>query len=60
MISRRIGIFFYGLFMDVDALRAKGVHPTRPRRGSLSGFSLRLGQRATLVPNLDGCVYGVL
>jgi hypothetical protein len=60
MNSRRISVFFYGLFMDVDALRAKGVHPVNPRLGSLQGFSLRIGERATLVPEPGGRVYGIL
>ena len=57
---RRIHVFFCGLFMDADALRAKGVQPVNPRRGCVSGFTLRIGQRATLLPDPDARVYGVL
>jgi len=60
MGSRRIPVFFYGLFMDADALRAKGVEPINPRRGCVAGFTLRIGQRATLVPDPPARVYGVL
>ena len=60
MAPRRINVFFYGLFMDADALRAKGVRPVNPRRGCVSGFALRIGQRATLVPDPEAHVYGVL
>ncbi len=60
MTPRRINVFFYGLFMDADALRAKGVQPINPRRGCVSGFTLRIGQRATLVPDPEARVYGVL
>ncbi len=60
MTPRRIHVFFYGLFMDADALRAKGVQPVHPRRGCVSGFTLRIGQRATLVPDPEARVYGVL
>lgn len=60
MTRRRINVFFYGLFMDADALRAKGVEPHHPRRVCVPGFALRIGHRATLVPDADGCVYGVL
>jgi len=60
MSPRRINIFFYGLFMDADALRAKGVQPMNPRRSFVSGFTLRIGQRATLVPDPEARVYGVL
>lgn len=30
MASRRIAVFFYGLFMDADLLRTKGAHPLNP------------------------------
>lgn len=58
--SRRISVFFYGLFMDEDFLRAKGVQPTNPRQACVRGFALRIGQRATLVSVSDGRAYGVL
>jgi len=57
---RRIAVFFYGLFMDADLLRSKGANPQNPRAASLSGFALRIGQRATLVPDPQGRVYGML
>ena len=60
MSPRRISVFFYGLFMDAEALRAKGINPTSPRRGRVEGYSLRIGQRATLIPDAKACVYGVL
>lgn len=59
-MARRIAIFFYGLFMDVDLLRSKGSVPFDPRRASVSGFALRIGQRATLVPDAKGRAYGML
>jgi hypothetical protein len=55
---RRIDVFFYGLFMDEDLLRAKGVMPVDIRPASVSGFQLRIGNRATLVPALSGRVFG--
>jgi hypothetical protein len=45
-----IGVFFYGLFMDADLLRARGAVPTDVQHASIRGFSLRIGARATLVP----------
>ena len=59
-VSRRIAVFFYGLFMDADALLAKDIRPVSPRRGSVPRFSLRIGRRATLVPDQDGRVHGVV
>jgi hypothetical protein len=60
MSERRIAVFFYGLFMDPDALRQRGVHPTDVRRGCVQGFELRIGQRATLVPDSNSRVHGML
>jgi hypothetical protein len=60
MEPRRVSVFFYGLFMDVELLRAKGVHPTNARPACVPGFVLRIGQRATLEPNSDFSVYGIL
>lgn len=55
---RRIDVFFYGLFMDEDLLRAKGATPMDIRTASVSGFQLRIGNRATLVPAQAGRVFG--
>ena len=60
MTERRVDAFFYGLFMDPDVLRGQGVLPARPRNGHVDGFSLRIGERATLVPSADGRAYGVV
>jgi hypothetical protein len=43
-----VSVFFYGLFMDADALRSRGFHPTNERQASVKGMALRLGQRAAL------------
>ena len=60
MDSRRIAVFFYGLFMDATELTTKGVFPLNIRRSSLPGFALRIGQRATLVPEPVNRVHGML
>src|SRR5262245_13315083 len=57
---RKIDVFFYGLFMDEDLLRSKGVTPTNLRLASVSGFQLRIGNRATLIPSQSGRVFGLL
>jgi len=57
---RRIEVFFYGLFMDEELLRAKGVTPTELRPAVVRGFALRIGERATLVASDDHCVHGML
>ena len=60
MTERRIDVFFYGLFMDADLLRGKGVVPLNPRPASLDGFGLRIGKRATLVPSRQESSYGMV
>ena len=60
MTPRRVDVFFYGLFMDPDVLRSRGVEPTPTRVTSVPGFALRVGQRAALAPDPTGRAYGVL
>lgn len=53
-----VNVFFYGLFMDAEALRAKGFHPNNERQACVRGMALRVGERATLVPNSSESVHG--
>lgn len=46
--------------MDVDILRDNQVIPANPRAAYLEGYTLRIGQRATLLPSSGGRVYGML
>jgi len=57
---RRIDVFFYGLFMDEDLLKTKGVTALDLRPASVSRFELRIGNRATLVPAPSGRVFGLV
>src|SRR5260370_37486818 len=60
MLPRRIEVFFYGLFMDADLLRRKGVEPVKIRPACAPGFALRIGQRATLLRIPDARAYAIL
>ena len=60
MSPRRIDVFFCGLFMDAELLRAKGVHPVDLRPARVRGFALRIGQRATLVAGPDAAAHGIV
>ena len=53
-------VFFYGLFMDVALLRAKGLHPYRPRVGWVDSSRLIIGARAALVSEVGSRAYGVV
>ena len=46
--------------MDPEALQEQGLRPSNPRRAYVDSVALRLGKRATLVPDPKGRVYGVL
>lgn len=58
--SRRIDVFFYGLFMDEGLLRKKGVNPCDRRFAELENFQLVITHRATLVPSKSQVVHGVV
>lgn len=58
--AKTVTVFFYGLFMDVDLLAARGFTPTDIRRASLHDFELRIGQRATLVERKGSTVHGMV
>jgi len=60
MRSRSVDVFFYGLFMDEELLRAKGLTPQRAELASVDRLALRIGQRAALVPAPGGRVHGVV
>lgn len=60
MIGRPIEVFFYGLFMNVELLRSQAVMPMNARRAFVEGFTLRIGQRATLIPTAGVRAYGML
>lgn len=57
---RTIDVFFYGLFMSEELLRSKGISSPNLRPASVSGFQLRIGARATLVPDRAGRVFGMI
>lgn len=57
---RRADVFFYGLFMDEELLRARGLAPADMELAVVDGFALRIGERATLVPAPGNRVHGVV
>ena len=60
MSTNEIAVFFYGLFMGESLLASKGVHATEPIIGYVDGYGLRIGERATLLPEPNSRAYGVL
>ncbi len=57
---RKINVFFYGLFMDEALLQSKGITLPQLRAASVPGFQLRIGNRATLVPEASSRVFGLI
>ena len=53
-------VFFYGLFMDEDILAKNGIHPSNPRNGYLNHYTLKIGNRASLIPCQNEKAYGVV
>lgn len=53
-------VFFYGLFMDMDLLEEKGLDPSNPRKAHLNDYTLKIGNRASLVPGKSEKAYGLL
>lgn len=60
MSSGEVTVFFYGLFMDESLLASKGISPSKATVGYVDGYGLRIGSRATLVPDAGARAYGVL
>lgn len=60
MKAEDVAVFFYGLFMDAALLASKGIRPSRATVGYVDGYGLRIGRRATLVPDEASRAYGVL
>ena len=55
-----MAVFFYGLFMDESLLDSKGIIPSVAKAGCVDGYRLRIGRRATLVPERGSRAYGIL
>jgi len=58
--ARRAEVFFYGLFMDRDLLREKGIVAASAEMAAVDGMALRIGKRAALVPRPHARTYGVV
>ncbi|MEJ2456350.1 MAG: gamma-glutamylcyclotransferase [Candidatus Thiodiazotropha sp.] len=58
--NRLNDVFFYGLYMDPDVLKAKGVIPRNPRKAVAKGHRLRIGNMATLLREPNAEAYGIV
>ena len=53
-------VFFYGLFMDQSILLKNGIQPSNQRKGYLNNYTLKIGNRASLIPCQNERSYGML
>lgn len=53
-------VFFYGLFMDQSILKKNGIEPSNPRKGYLQDYALKIGNRASLIPQENERSYGIV
>lgn len=53
-------IFFYGLFMDPQYLRAQGLQPQSVQNAYVQDYELQLGARANLIASVGQRCYGVV
>jgi len=53
-------VFFYGLFMDKELLKKKGLQISNPRQGYLDNYTLKIGDRASLISCKSAKAYGLL
>ena len=60
MPSTPVAVFFYGLFMDAELLRSRGLRVLDSQAARLDGYDLGIGSRATLVPARGRSAHGIL
>jgi len=58
--ERLTEIFFYGLYMDDDILRERGIVPRNKRVGTVYDHRLRIGKYSTLMREVNTIAYGII
>ena len=53
-------VFFYGLFMDDSILKQKGLSPSAFCKARLEDYTLKIGTRASLIPEKGAVAHGIL
>jgi len=59
-VTRKVEVFFYGLYMDPAVLEQKGVIPRNPRGAFVENFAVKIGKRVTLLRSPGRRAYGVV
>ena len=55
-----MNVFFYGLFMDREVLIKNDIYPSNPKTGYLDNYTLKIGNRASLIPCENEKAYGIV
>ena len=58
--NRLNNVFFYGLYMDPEILKAKSVEPRNPRKAVAKGYRLHIGKMATLLRETNAEAHGIV
>jgi len=53
-------VFFYGLYMDEEILKSKGIAIRNKRSAYVDGYALRIGNLATLMRSENSRAYGMV
>ncbi len=60
MTERRVSVFFYGSFINLDVLKQAGLEPEGFRVAQLHAWDIHIGPLATLMPKDNAVVYGIV
>lgn len=58
--NRLNDVFLYGLYMDEEILKNKGIVPKNRREAFVKGYRIRIGNSATLLRDEDSKTYGMV
>ncbi len=59
-MKRKVPVFFYGSFINLDVLKEVDLVPDGYRVARLLGWDIRIAPLATLEPKDNACVYGIV
>jgi hypothetical protein len=60
MTNRKVSVFFYGSYINLDVLKQVNFIPDSYEVAKLSGFDIVIKPLANLVKSDKDCVYGIL
>ncbi len=60
MAERRVSVFFYGSFINLDVLKQADLEPEGFRVARLHAWDIHIGPLATLMPKDNGVVFGIV